>query len=110
MLNYIEKDKILVVLADRDPHDLAEELARHPCRELSVHGTPANLAAINDYPDIEHVQLHGCEIADLSALSGLSQLRRLSIGFGPLASVDLSFCRETRSGCFTAYAIQVPAP
>src|SRR5262245_10874980 len=95
MVNHIPKYKTLVVLANRAPHDLRVELNRFPCVRLSIHGTPDNLAAISDHPKIEEVSLHSCEMSDLSALSGLTRLRKLDVAFGPLSSVNLDFCSKT---------------
>jgi Leucine-rich repeat (LRR) protein len=47
---------------------------------------------LSDYPDIEDLSLRSCDVSDLSALQGLSRLRRLSVAFGPLSSLDLKFC------------------
>ena len=95
MVNYIPKYKRLVVLAEREPHDLRAELKRSPCTRLSITGTPQNLSALNDYEEIEELSLHHCDIPDLSALQGLSHLRRLDLAFGPLSTVDLRFCSRT---------------
>lgn len=95
MVNHIPKYKTLVVRAEREPHDLREELGRFPCVRVSIHGTPDNLSALSDYPGIEEVSLRSCEILDLSALHGLSYLRRLEVGFGPLSGVELGFCSST---------------
>ena len=95
MVNHIPKDKTLVVLAEREPHDLRVELERFPCTRVSIHGTPENLAALSEHAEIEDVSLQRCDISDLSALQGLSRLRRLNVAFGPLSSVELSFCRDT---------------
>ena len=95
MVNHIPKHKTLVVLAERERHDLREELHRFPCVRVSINGTPDNLAALSDYPEIEEVSLRSCDVSDLSALRGLSRLRRLDVAFGPLSSLELSFCSST---------------
>jgi hypothetical protein len=95
MVNHIPKYNALVILAEREPHDLAVELKRFPCTRLSINGTPDNLKAASGCPEIEDVSLRGCEISDLGVLKGLSQLRRLRISFGSLASLDLRFCNNT---------------
>jgi len=92
MVNYIPKFKRLVVLAEREPHDLRVELSRFPIRRVSIVGTPDNLSALSDYPDLEEVSLRSCGIPNLSALQGLSRLRRLQVAFGPLSSLALDFC------------------
>ena len=53
MVNYIPKYKSLVVQAEREPHDLGVELRRYSCARVSIHGTPDNLDALSDYPEIE---------------------------------------------------------
>jgi len=95
MINHIPKYKTLVVLAEREPHDLSAELRRFSCTRLSIHGTPDNLAALSDYPDIEDVSLQSCDVSNLNALQGLSRLRRLRVAFGQLSSLDLNFCSST---------------
>lgn len=95
MINHIPERSVLVVIAHDDPHDLAQELQRHPCTRLSIHGTPENLDALSEHPELEEVTLDKCECADLDALRGLTRLRQLSIAFGPLSSMDLDFCKDT---------------
>jgi hypothetical protein len=95
MVNYIPKYKRLVVLAEREPHDLGAELKRSPCTRLSITGTPQNLSALSDHEGIEELSLAHCDIPDLSALQGLAHLRRLDLAFGSLAAVDLRFCSRT---------------
>jgi len=95
MVNYIPKYKTLIVLAERERHDLREELNRFPCVRVSINGTPDNLAALSDHQEIEEVSLRSCDLLDLSALHGLSRLRRLDVSFGPLSNLELSFCSCT---------------
>jgi len=95
MVNHIPKYKTLVVLAERERHDLREELNRFPCVRVSINGTPDNLAALSDHPEIKEVSLRSCDLLDFSALLGLSRLRRLDVAFGPLSSLELSFCSST---------------
>ena len=92
MVNYIPKYRTLVVLAEREPHDLRVELNRFPCVRVSINGTPDNLAALSDYPEIEEVSLRRCNVPNLCALQGLSHLRRLDVAFGPLSGLELGFC------------------
>lgn len=95
MVNQIPKYKTLVVLAERERHDLREELNRFACVRVSINGTPDHLAALSAYPEIEEVSLRSCDLLDLSALHGLSRLRRLDVAFGPLSSLELGFCSST---------------
>jgi hypothetical protein len=95
MINYIASHQTLVVLAEQEPHDMAEELQRHDCTNLGIHGTPANLQAIGRHPTVEDVSLTRCKVPDVSFLEGLPRLRVLNVAFGPIASVDLAFCAET---------------
>ena len=95
MINHLPKYKILVVLAEREHHDLREELNRFPCVSVSIHGTPDNLVALRDHPELQEVSLQSCNVPDLSVLHGLPGLCRLDVAFGPLSSVELSFCSNT---------------
>ena len=94
MVNYIPERTTLVVL-DRDgPHNLRVELNRFPCAtNISIGGTPKNLSALSDFPNITSVSLSRCSIPNLRDLAGLTNLRRLDVGFGPLTDVDLDFCK-----------------
>ncbi len=92
MVNHIPKYNSLVILAEQEAHDLRIELERFSCARLSITGTPDHMEALSDHLEIEDLSLSRCRIRDLTALRGLSRLRRLRVAFGPLASVDLGFC------------------
>lgn len=85
----------MVVQSKREPEDLAAELKRYVCSRVSIHGTPDNLEALSDYPEIKEVSLFYCDISNLSVLNGLTKLRQLRVAFGTLVEVDLNFCRKT---------------
>ena len=95
MINHIPERSARVILAEQEPCDLRVALRRYPVKQLTIYGTPENLSALSDYPDIEEVSLRKCRIADLRALRGLSRLRRLEVAFGSLSSVDVDFCSGT---------------
>jgi Leucine-rich repeat (LRR) protein len=95
MINHIPERRALVVLAEQEPHDLRVELSRFAIKRVTIYGTPKNLGALSDYPELEEVSLRKCEIADLQALRSLSRLRRLEVAFGSLSSADLGFCSGT---------------
>lgn len=95
MISYIPKYKTLVVLAEKDSHDLVFELGRFPCTKIDIHGTPENLEALGDHPLIEEVSLRKNKQPDLGFLRGMKHLRRLHVAFGSLSKLDLDFCSET---------------
>ena len=95
MVNYIPKYERLVVMAERERHDLAVELKRFRCTRLSINGTPGNLGALSEHPDIVDLSLNRCEVHDLAALKGLSGLRKLSVALGPLSNANVHFCANS---------------
>ena len=95
MINYIPEYKSLVVLAEQEPHDLNAELRHYPSTRVTIYGTPENLDALSDYPDIEDVSLRKCGVTDLRVMQGLPRLKKLEVAFGSLASLDLHFCSGT---------------
>lgn len=95
MINHLPERSALVILAEQEPHDLRVELSRFPSKRVTIYGTPENLSALSDDPEMEEVSLRKCKMVDLEALRGLSRLRRLEVAFGSLASVDVGFCRDT---------------
>lgn len=95
MINHIPERSALVVLAEQEFCDLRVELSRFAVKRVTIHGTPENLSALGEYPEMEEVSLRKCRISDLRDLRSLSRLLRLEVAFGSLSSVDVGFCGGT---------------
>ncbi len=94
--NYIPERQCLVLIVRKGRTcDLALPLKQYNIREISIDGTPSNVAAIGEYPQIEVVGIDHYERPDLNDFRGLTKLKRLSVGFGHLASIELDFCSAT---------------
>lgn len=93
-----ERQCLLVFANKKDRYDLAAVLKEHAnedFRILAIDGTPINMSAISDYPQIEELEISHYEGPDLKEIRGLTRLKRFFASFGHLEKIELDFCHQT---------------
>lgn len=95
-VNYIPERSCLVVIVRKGQTcDLAPLLKQYEVGEIAITGTPVNVAAVSDYPQIEVISVNQYEQPNLNDFRSLTKLKSLTAAFGHVANIELDFCSDT---------------